>query len=91
MLKRCLSLPFAVACCLLAACGGDDPSKRSPQAAPAKVTAQAVEGSSQADDAGCQCLRLTWRGGSASYSAAAFSGGRCGGFAGANAARCWRR
>ena len=55
------------------------------------VTAQAVEGSSQADDAGCQCLRLTWRGGSASYSAAAFSGGRCGGFAGANAARCWRR
>ncbi|HSX60483.1 MAG TPA: efflux RND transporter periplasmic adaptor subunit [Tahibacter sp.] len=43
MLKRYLPLPFVVACCLLAACSGDDPSKKAPQAAPAKVTAQAVE------------------------------------------------
>lgn len=43
MFKRCLSLPFLAACVLLSACKREDASQAPAPAAPAKVTAQAVE------------------------------------------------
>lgn len=56
------------------------------------VTATAKTGKSQEKDTNCQCMRVTWSSGNATYEAASMAtGGACGTYASTNAATCWRR
>jgi type IV pilus assembly protein PilE len=57
------------------------------------VTASAKAGMGQTNDTNCQCMRVGWSGGTATYEAANATGGSCGGAAWStsNAASCWKR
>lgn len=51
------------------------------------ITATAKTGTSQANDTNCQCLRVEWSGGTATYK----SGTTCAAASTSSAATCWRR
>lgn len=57
------------------------------------VTLSAVAGTSQTRDTNCQCMRVSWALGNATYQAANSTTGSCGTvtWTSANAAACWRR
>jgi len=57
------------------------------------VTAAGKAGTSQTNDKNCQCLRVTWTGGNATYESANSTSGSCATvtWSTANARSCWRR
>lgn len=57
------------------------------------VTMGAKTGKSQVKDTNCQCMRVSWSNGNATYEAANSTSGSCGSvtWSTANAASCWKR
>ena len=58
-----------------------------------EITMAAKTGKSQVKDTNCQCMRVSWSNGNATYEAANSTSGSCGSvsWSTANAASCWKR